>query len=331
MMQLTEQRLKELIKDEEGERLEFKACLLSRDEIGEYAVAIGNEGGGALVLGVTNSKPRQVKGVPAQSPNDLQQIRRSVLDKTGIRIELQMIDISNASVLCVHIPSRLPGNVFHTKNGKYLMRSGEDLRGMSPVEIANILNEAGGSKPGGAPAVSEMIKMAATNAAVVVTPVVPTRPEKYEFRVAAADARQIRLRRSASGQELTIPATSVEDVRLHVGGEPAELMLSGRLQWLSLKEEWRYFDEAPTSPAERQFGFAKSAGHQNPRVLEVCEKLRGKGFGLRWFNEYQLVNQMGRNWEIIYDDDGHHFRINDARMSQILAKTIVKEDQLRSG
>ena len=330
-MSLTAERLKELIKDEEGERLEFKAGLPTRDLIGEYAVAIGNEGGGMLVLGVTNSKPRQIKGVPLQSADDLQQIRRSVLDKTGIRIEPQLISVDNATVLCVHIPSRLPGNVFHTKDGKYLMRSGEDLRGMSPVEIANILNEAGGSKPGGNLAVSELVKMAASNAAVVVSPIVPTRPEKYEFRVAAADARQIMLRRSASGQEVTIPATAVADVRLHAGGEPAELILSGRLQWLSLKEEWRYFDEAASSPAERQFGFAKAAGRQNPRVLEVCEKLRNKGFGLRWFNEYHLVNQMGRNWEIIYDDDGFYFRINDARMSQILAKTIVREDQLGSG
>jgi Putative DNA-binding domain len=328
-MLLTADRIKELIKNEEGESLEFKAGLLGRDQIGEYAVAIGNEGGGTLVLGITNSKPRQIRGVPIQSADDLQQIRRSVLDKTGIRIELQMISVDGFTVLCIQIPSRLPGNVFHTKDGKYLMRSGEDLRGMSPVEIANILSEAGGSKPSGTTALSQMVKMAASNAAIVVTPVIPTRPEKFEFRVVAADARQIRLLRSASGQEVIIPATAVADVRLHAGSEPAELILFGRLQWLSLKEEWRYFDEMPSSSAERQFGFAKASAHQNPRVLEVCEKLRNRGFGLRWFNEYHLVNQMGRNWEIIYDDDGHYFKINDARMSQILAKTIVREDQLR--
>jgi hypothetical protein len=35
------------------------------------------------------------------------------------------------------------------------------------------------------------------------------------------------------------------------------------------------------TPEERQFGFAKAAGHQNSRVLEVSENLRDQDFGLR--------------------------------------------------
>src|SRR6267142_5736563 len=127
------------------------------------------------------------------------------------------------------------------------MRSGEDLRGMTPVEIAAILNEVSTNKPGISPAQAELVKLAKANGTVSVSPIIPNRPERYEFHVASADARQISLRRSQNGQEVIIPAACVAEVLLHAGTQPAELTVSGRLQWLSLKEQWRVFDEMPGS------------------------------------------------------------------------------------
>lgn len=55
---MDEHRLRTLMLDDEGERLEFKSGMIGRSEITDYAVGIGNEGGGWLILGVTNRKPR---------------------------------------------------------------------------------------------------------------------------------------------------------------------------------------------------------------------------------------------------------------------------------
>ncbi len=60
---MNENELRQLIQRDEGENLEFKQALLSRKQIGEYAVGIGNEGGGWLVLGITDARPRQIAGI----------------------------------------------------------------------------------------------------------------------------------------------------------------------------------------------------------------------------------------------------------------------------
>lgn len=124
--------------DDEREHLEFKEGLLSRKEIGEYAVGIGNEGGGWLVMGVTNKKPRRIKGTKKLDATDVQKIRDGVLDATGIQIDVASLETAEGYVLAVKIPARPKGRVFFTKTGKYLMRTGEGLRGMPPDEIERI-------------------------------------------------------------------------------------------------------------------------------------------------------------------------------------------------
>ena len=71
------------MRDDEGERLEFKQPLLSRKEIGKYAVGIGNEGGGWLVMGVTDKKPREIAGIGEPKPPDFS---RSLLAGRPIRL-----------------------------------------------------------------------------------------------------------------------------------------------------------------------------------------------------------------------------------------------------
>ena len=130
--------LRALLESNEDDNLEFKGETLSRKEIGEYAVALGNEGGGLLVLGVTNRKPRRIVGVAPIPEVEAGRIRDAVLDSTGIRIDLDQIAASEGNVVVITIPSRPAGQVYFTKGGKYLMRSGEGLRGMTLAEIDRI-------------------------------------------------------------------------------------------------------------------------------------------------------------------------------------------------
>jgi ATP-dependent DNA helicase RecG len=127
----------------EAEGIEFKPSLLGRKEIAEYAVGIGNAGGGYLIMGVTNKPPRQIQPVSPPPADEIQQIRRSVYDSAQIHIQVENLATPSGNVLIVPIPGRPRGHVFHTRDGKYLIRVGEDLRGMTLQEIDAIRQEAG--------------------------------------------------------------------------------------------------------------------------------------------------------------------------------------------
>jgi ATP-dependent DNA helicase RecG len=131
------------IADREAEGIEFKPSLLSRKEIAEYAVGIGNAGGGHLIMGVTNKPPRQIQPVAPPSADEIQQIRRSVYDSAQIHIQVENLATPSGNVVIVPIPARPRGDVFHTRDGKYLIRLGEDLRGMTLQEIDAFRQEAG--------------------------------------------------------------------------------------------------------------------------------------------------------------------------------------------
>jgi ATP-dependent DNA helicase RecG len=138
---MDEAQLHQLMTADEDEGLEFKKAPLSRKEIAEYAVGIGNEGGGWLVMGITDRRPRRIVGIEEQSAADLQKLRDSVMDAAGIRIEPELVHTADGVALALKIPARPRGQIFFTRSGKYLMRTGEGLRAMTPVEIEKIRRE----------------------------------------------------------------------------------------------------------------------------------------------------------------------------------------------
>lgn len=140
-MKMNEQRLLRLMQDDEGERLEFKSGMIKRSEITDYAVGIGNEGGGWLILGVTDRKPRRIASIPDPGVDELQKISDAVLDGAGIRVILEPVVTADGYVLAIRIPTRPHGQIFSTKTGKYLMRGREGLRGMPLAEIERIRHE----------------------------------------------------------------------------------------------------------------------------------------------------------------------------------------------
>ena len=135
--------LQRLMAGEEDEQVEFKPSLVSRTEIARYAVGIGNAGGGYLILGVTNRPPRRVQHLTPLSLEKIQQIRRSVYDSAQIHIRVENLDTPDGNVVVIAIPPRPRGQVFHTRRGDYLIRVGEDLRGLTSSEIDAIRAEAG--------------------------------------------------------------------------------------------------------------------------------------------------------------------------------------------
>ena len=124
----------------EHQRLEFKEAKAQLDnrKLYEYCVAIANEGGGNLILGVANKSPRPVVGTLAfQDPVAM---ARKLFQAIGFRVDIEEVDHPAGRVLVFHIPSRPRGSAYHL-DGAYLMRSGESLVGMTEDQLRRIFAE----------------------------------------------------------------------------------------------------------------------------------------------------------------------------------------------
>jgi ATP-dependent DNA helicase RecG len=124
----------------EHERLEFKKASQQFDitDLFRYCVALANEGGGTLLLGVTNKNPRKVMGTNA-FPN-LDKTKSYIFDKLGFRVEVEAVAHPDGRVVIFTIPSR-PAGTAYSYEGSYLMRVGESLRPMTEDTLRRIFEE----------------------------------------------------------------------------------------------------------------------------------------------------------------------------------------------
>ncbi|AFZ14563.1 putative transcriptional regulator [Crinalium epipsammum PCC 9333] len=127
----------------ETERLEFKEAKQQYDttKLLRYCVALANEGGGYLVLGVTDKLPRRVVGSQAfLSPTDLNDIKSRIVDKLRFRVDATELLHPDGRVLVFEVPTRPVGQPL-AFDGAYLMRVGEDLVPMTPDVLKSIFAE----------------------------------------------------------------------------------------------------------------------------------------------------------------------------------------------
>lgn len=124
----------------ETQTLEFKEAKTQydSDKLFGYCVAIANEGGGHMILGVRNKLPREVVGTTA-FPNPIATAER-IFQAVGFRVDIDEVTHPSGRVLVFSIPSRLKGTAYHLE-GKYLMRSGESLVPMSEDQLRKIFAE----------------------------------------------------------------------------------------------------------------------------------------------------------------------------------------------
>ena len=140
-MKTTLQQLNKWIRQAESEHLEFKQASRQFDseKLTRYCVALANEGGGKLILGVTDKLPRQVTGTDAFP--DIGKTQAQLLDRLHLRIDMEEIVHPNGRIVVVHVPSRPIGRPVEYR-GSYWMRSHDALVPMTPERLQQIFAEA---------------------------------------------------------------------------------------------------------------------------------------------------------------------------------------------
>lgn len=119
-----------------GKRVDLKdrrRCVLG------CIVALANEKGGRLVLGMVDHMPHAVVGSDF-AEKEVGELTDEIYERLGIRIETTELYEDGKRVLVLSVPSRLVGRLLRFE-GVPLMRTGESLRAMSDAEIFRILSE----------------------------------------------------------------------------------------------------------------------------------------------------------------------------------------------
>jgi len=139
---ITHDELRRLLEAPEGSRFEFKEAKqrYDFDKLVDYCVALANEGGGKIILGATDRRPRQICGTAAFAEPG--RTEGGLYDRLRQRIPIEEVKLPEGRVLVVHVPSRLPGTAWQIE-GRYLKRAGDDLVAMTADELKIIFAETG--------------------------------------------------------------------------------------------------------------------------------------------------------------------------------------------
>lgn len=141
-MPTTPEQLQQWLTEPEGARLEFKEAKSRYDfeKLLQYCVALANEGGGQIVLGVTDRRPRRVVGTAAfDEPG---RTEAGLHQRLLHRIPVEELTLPEGRVVIVHVPGRLPGTAWQI-DGRYLKRAGDDVASLGDAELKEIFAEAG--------------------------------------------------------------------------------------------------------------------------------------------------------------------------------------------
>lgn len=135
-------QLQQWIQAQEGERYEFKQAKnqFSLDELAKYCCAFANEGGGKVIFGVTDQRPRRVVGTNAFP--QIEQIRIKLIQRIPLHIEISEILHPDGRVLVIEVPPRPLGTPLKY-NGIYWSRHAESLVPMSEDKLRSTFAETG--------------------------------------------------------------------------------------------------------------------------------------------------------------------------------------------
>jgi ATP-dependent DNA helicase RecG len=141
-MPTTREQLQRWLDEPEGTNLEFKEArkTFHFEKLVEYCVALANEGGGKIIFGVSDRRPRRIVGTAAFAEPG--RTEAGLHDRLSHRIPVEEVQTSEGRVLVAHVPGRLPGTAWQIA-GRYLKRAGDDLAALTDVELRGFFAETG--------------------------------------------------------------------------------------------------------------------------------------------------------------------------------------------
>ena len=119
----------------ENENIEFKRAgeQFKDGDLMRYCVALSNEGGGVLILGMDDKPlPRPIKGTNAYA--DTGGLAKKILDTLNFRVNVEEFQHSDGRLLIFHIPP-CPIGTARGYQGAFWMRSDESLMPMPDDEL----------------------------------------------------------------------------------------------------------------------------------------------------------------------------------------------------
>jgi hypothetical protein len=108
--------------------------------------------------------------------------------------------------------------------------------------------------------------------------------------------------KSDSSRKVKIPSSFIESTHIFGDARPALVQLSGRLQWISKRDDFVLFCDKPPAGSDGAFGIAKDANLPFAESLGV----RGQFAGENW-----LPQLLAEGWQVYYDEDGTYLRMRD--------------------
>jgi len=140
---------------------------------------------------------------------------------------------------------------------------------------------------------------------VRVTPLIP--PCQYDlFAVAEVEPATVTLKKQSSGHSVPIPAPRIAEVLVSGTHEPATVLLDGRLQWLTIRQEWKFLPERPDPADGLRLGFSNNSPMQGPNVQALSAQLAERGRRVSWSRKDKLPERLQAGYEVFYDSDGRY-------------------------
>ena len=139
--------VQELLEAKEGEHVQFKEAK-NRFDFGEAAkccCALANNGGGKLVFGITDKRPRSVVGSAAFDQPE--RTRMGLIEKLKVNVDFQLFNYEEKRVLVFDVKSR-PIGLPVQYDGVAWIYEGDTLKPMPEDMRRSIYEETGGDFSG---------------------------------------------------------------------------------------------------------------------------------------------------------------------------------------
>jgi len=194
----------------------------------------------------------------------------------------------------------------------------EHLRTAIGMELLAQIRGDGYKSEGPGDRVAHLRRFAVDRTVVRVSPLIPV-PEYDRFSVREVQSHMVVLEKKSSNQIVGVPLQRVAEILDQGSNEPPLVRIQGRLQWLTLKREWKFFPESPSEGDPLHLGVSKPMAPGKPVPDEIDQQIKAAGKSILRARCDMIVDRLAaKTHEVFYDDDGYYLRHNGPDTDSVL-------------